>query len=202
MNNKDQILPEEIKSILSKYYNGCTTIEEERLLKNYFAQNQIPNSNISDKALLSFVNDDQLSIFPEKEIWSKILASNKKVIRQRKTIRVLSSIAASVLILISLSIWLFYPTKHVEILTDSYSNPHDAYNAVQKYLGLVSVKLSYAYNEIKPIEKLTIPCDAMQAFSTIDINVKRLQQFDKLGTSAHELERFSIISDLVIIDKN
>ncbi len=42
----------------------------------------------------------------------------------------------------------------------------------------------------------------MQAFSTIDINAKRLQQFDKLGTSAHELERFSIISDIVIVDKN
>ncbi|NVO09521.1 MAG: hypothetical protein HXX16_06125 [Bacteroidales bacterium] len=202
MNNKDQILPEEIKSILSKYYNGRTTIEEERLLKKYFVQNQIPDSNLSDKALLSFVNDEELPIFPENEIWSKILVTEKKKRNQRKTIQILSSVAASILIVFSFSIWYSYPTKHVETLTDTYSNPHEAYKAVQKYLGLVSTKLAYAYTEIRPIGKLAIPVEAMQSFSAIDKNVKRLQQFRILEGSAHELKRFSIISDIVIVDKN
>jgi len=202
MTSKDYILSENIKRILKKYYDGLTSIEEERLLRKYFVENQIPESNLTDKALLSFVNEDEISVFPTNEIWEKIKAHEKREHKRRKSIRILSSIAASILVVFSLSVWYFYPMKQNKLLTDSYSNPEEAYKAVQKYLGLVSTKLSYAYTEMKPIEKLSIPSETMQSFSSINKSFQRLKQLDRIGATTHELERFSIISDLIVVDKN
>jgi len=203
MTSKKYILPENIKFILSKYYDGLTTIEEERLLRMYFAENQISESYLSDKDLFSVVNQDEILVLPTREIWDKIAAFEKKKSKRSKTVRAISSIAASILVVFSLSVWYYtYSTKHEKFVSDSYSNPEEAYKAVQKYLGLVSTKLSYAYTELKPIEKLSIPCETIQSFSRIEENFQRLKQLDKIGTTTREFERFSIISDLIVVDKN
>jgi len=202
MTSNENILPEDIKGILLKYYDGLTNLEEDQLLRTYFVENAIPESYLTDKILLSFVNEDEYSVFPTNEIWERIKNQDKKDRKRRKRIRAISSIAASILIVLSIGIWSFYPTTPDKQLTDSYSNPEDAYKAVQKYLGFVSSRLSYAYMEMKPIEKLSIPSEAMQPFSSIDQSFQRLKLFNRIGVTTRELERFSTISDIIAVDNN
>jgi hypothetical protein len=203
MTEYNEILPENIKCILSKYYEGLTSIDEERQLRLYFDNQGIPEANVADKTLLSHIKNDEFVNPSVTEIWIKIRASEEKVDLRRKAIRFYTSIAASILVIISLSIgYNLYTTKHDHLTADTFKNPEEAYKVVQKYLGLVSTKLSYAYIEMKNIEKLSIPSETMQSFSEIDINIQRLSLLDKLGSSSHEIERFSILSDIFLIEKN
>ena len=203
MTNNNNILPPNIKSILAKYYEGLTSIEEERTLREYFGGNQIPDSNIAEKTLFAFTNDENLEIIPNNEIWDNIRKAERKEVEWKRNIRWISSIAASILLVISITVgYNYHNSKQRQFATDTFKNPDEAYKAVQKYLGLVSNKLSYAYTGMKPIEKLAIPGETMQSFSTIDDNLLKLRQLDLLNSSAREIEHFSIISDFFDVDKN
>jgi hypothetical protein len=203
MKNGEYILPEDIKCILSKYYDGMTSLEEEKLLKKYFKDHQIPESQFADQAILSFTKPDNISLYPAKDIWEKIKQSETSSNRYKALIRMASSIAASIIILISIGTWYYISSDtHNKLATDTYSNPKDAYKTVQKYLGFTSSKLSYAYQGIKPIEKLAIPGEAIKPFEDIDKNIMRLNQLNRLNKTSKEMEHLSIITDIIKVDKN
>lgn len=203
MNKEEYILPDNIKDILSRYYDGLTSIEEERLLKKYFVEHRIPESLIADHAILSIGKQEDVSFYPTNELWDKIRQNESKQHRFRKTVRLVSSIAASLLIVVSLGIGFYISSeKSSNMAIDTYSNPEDAYKAVQKYLGFASNKLSYAYTEIKPLEKLSIPSDAIQPFSDIDKNLQRLNQLNRLKSTTQKLEHFSVITDFINVNEN
>ena len=203
MKNEEYILPNNIKDILSRYYDGLTSLEEERFLRTYFSEHQIPESLLADKAIISLSNSVEHIILPPNEIWDKIKRNEIKQNRFKKVVLFASSIAASLLIVISVGNWYYFSSeKQNNLATDTFTNPEDAYKVVQKYLGLASSKLSYAYTEIKPIEKITIPSEALQSFSAIDDNLQRLNQLNRIESTAHKLAHFSIITDLIEVDKN
>lgn len=203
MNKDEYILPDNIKSILSKYYDGLTSIEEEQLIKKYFAENKIPNSLLADQAVLSLGKQDEFALFPNSELWDVIRQNELKQSKFRKTVRLVASIAASVLIILSIGIGYYLTSeKQALVATDTYSNPEEAYKVVQKYLGFASTRLSYAYTEIKPIEKLSIPVDALNSFSDIDEKIQHLNNLNKLNSTSKELERFSRLNDILRINDN
>lgn len=201
MKNNDIILPDRIKSILSKYYDGQTTIEEERQLKDFFAKNDIPFPYTPDLHLLAFSNQESNAILPNDILWNKIKAEDVKRKRRGNTIKIISSAAASILVIFSISLW--YQVSQHEVkkfASDTYSNPKEAYMVAQKYLGLVSNKLSYACAEMKPIEKLSIPTEAMKSFNELNQGFQHLNQLNNLEKPTKRLKQFSIIADYIVID--
>jgi hypothetical protein len=202
MNNTESILPDEIKDLLDKYYNGRTTLQEEKVLKKYYSENQVPLSQSSDQKILSFSKSEEVDFIPNKEIWEGINRSETKRKRFIKIIRISSSAAASLVLVIICSWYLTSNDKHKNLTKDTYSNPTEAYQAVQKYLGFTSSKLAMAYHEVKPIERLILPCDAMQSLMKFDKNMQYLNQLDRINTSTKELGRFSMIIDMLKPDNN
>ncbi len=205
MKKEDYILPEEIRSILSKYYEGLSTIEEERTLRKYLSEHDIPESMIVDQTVLSFSNqDDNLEFLPNNELWEAIHVNESKRFRLKQTILFASSIAASLIILVSVGLSIYFTSeKRDNIAVDTYSNPEEAYKAVQKYLGFTSKKLSYAYTEMKPMEMLSVPSEAMKPFSEIDKNFNRLNALDRINSTSRRLENISVFSNYINVnDKN
>ncbi len=205
MKKEEQILPEEIRSILLKYYEGLSTIDEERTLKKYLKEHDIPEPMIADETVLSLSNQDYSPNFlSDDEIWESIRESESKRLRLKRTILFVSSVAASIIILISVGLSIYFtPEKKENLALDTYSNPEEAYKAVQKYLGFTSKKLSYAYTEIKPIEMLSMPSEAMKPFSEIDKNINRLNALDRINSTSKRLENISVFSNYInVSDKN
>lgn len=206
MKKEDYILSDEIKCILSKYYEGISSIEEERKLRKFLSEHDIPESMIVDQTLLSFSNhDDNLDYFANNELWEAIRANESKRLSLKRTILIATSVAASIIILISVGLSFYYTQekKHSLAVVDTYSNPEEAYRAVQKYLGFASKKLSYAYTEIKPIELLSVPSEAMKPFSEIDKNINRLNALDRINSTSKRLENISVFSNYINVnDKN
>jgi hypothetical protein len=203
MSTHREILPDSIKSILLKYYDGLTSIEEERLLKDYFGKQPIPESNLADKTLLSITSNEEVLFIPNSEIWESINLFEVQKARRRKNIRLFMSTAASLLLIFSLGIgYNIYSSKKNMLPSDTYKSPEEAYKTVQKYLGLVSSKLSYAYTEMRPMEKLSIPGETMQSFIQIDNNFQKLKQLDRFSTATREIVHLSIISEVVAVENN
>ncbi|RPH27721.1 MAG: hypothetical protein EHM93_19095 [Bacteroidales bacterium] len=203
MNKEKYILTDDIEKLLSKYYDGMTSVKEEKLLKEYFAENRIPQSYLDDQAILSFGRQEDYTLYPNNELWDKIQQNDSKQNKYKRIIRVVSSVAASILIVVAFGIgYHLSSSKHDLMVTDTYSNPEDAYKAVQKYLGFTSMKLSYAFTELKPIEKLTIPSEAIQPFSYIDKNLQRLNHLERLNSTSQKLKQLSVITDFIQVDDN
>jgi len=203
MNNEFQILPDEIKTLLKNYYEGGTSLEEERKLKTYFKEHRIPEGYYSDKTLFSFQNTNELSILTEHELWRNIKSYEKKKKVNRSVIRVIYTLAASLLVLFTILAWYYTSSrKQNEIVQDTFTNPEEAYRIAQKYLGFASHKLSYAYNEIKPIRNIAIPSKAMLPFSKINKNLEHLNQLETINKSTSRLEYLTVFNDIVNVDKN
>jgi len=79
MKKEDYILPEELRSILSKYYE-----------RKYLSEHDIPESMIIDQTVLSFSNhqDDNLEFLPNNELWDAIHVNESKRFRLKRTILV------------------------------------------------------------------------------------------------------------------
>lgn len=205
MKDQDNNLPEELRIILSKYYDGLSTIEEENLLRKYFDKHVIPDSLIADKTILSFNNQDKNPTFnSNSEIWDAINKKGETQKHFRRTIRYAVSAAAVLIILISIGLSFYFTSgERSRLATDTYSNPEEAYKAVQKYLGFTSKKLSYAYTEMKPIEMLSVPSNAIRPFSEIDKNLNRLNELQRINSASKRLANFSIFSNYIDVnDKN
>ncbi|MHC1704630.1 MAG: hypothetical protein AB9846_12040 [Tenuifilaceae bacterium] len=200
MSSQDKIVPDNIKVILQKYYDGLSSIDEEKLLKDYFSVNDSDPSRIPDQQLFTFLNQKNDSFISNEKLWKGIQKNENKKQKQVRIIKFFYSAAASIIIIFSLSLWylLYEPTK-TNIVADTYSNPEEAYKVARKYLGFVSSNLSNAYTEIKSIEKLEIPSEVMQSFNKINESFDQLSQFNKLRESTIKMEKISAISDYINI---
>ena len=113
----------EIEKLINKYFEGDTTCEEERILKNYFTHEDIDSRLIQFKSLftaLDYVHNNS-DIFPEDKN-DHILDSSLKGERQRRTDRsvklwvyVLSGIAACFVFLV-----LFFSDNVVSESSETY----------------------------------------------------------------------------------
>ena len=75
--------PEELDKLLEKYERAETTLEEERWIKEHFAQNEPANEHDVHKSIFSFYKQEQNSSIPDIErpkrsgsrsTWMKIAA--------------------------------------------------------------------------------------------------------------------------------
>lgn len=203
MEQKNTSLPEEIKVILQKYYNGESSIDEDRELKNFFEQNGNSIQNISDQRLFKFLNNESYELIPNEIIWNRIRKDDRKKRKLTYTYRVIASLAASIVIIFSISLWFnITKTESNNLLADSYSNPKEAYKVAQKYLGIASSSLSIAYDEIKPIEKLTVPSEMIVSFENLDKSIIQMDQLKILSKSATRVEKFSVFTDYLKLNDN
>ncbi len=101
----------EMTKLLEKYFRGETSLAEERLLKDYFNQPNVPESLRDYQPLFQFLRMEQEQM-PTKEFTVKDVVpaqSNNTIIFLKKWI---PRVAATVLMVLSL--WALLPTQQVK----------------------------------------------------------------------------------------
>lgn len=145
---------QEIKALLDKYDNGLTTAREERLLEEALL-GDVPESLGGEAAYFQALHALQEPLSAEvqnleeklsKEIdqWNVVeRASGRKA--RRMSLRVVGLVAASLLLLFSLGVFLnnrqAQPAAITE-QTDTFNNPQDAQAAAGKALAKFSTALN------------------------------------------------------------
>lgn len=177
---------EKIKALLEKYYSGESSLEEEKLLRNYFAGSQVEDEFLDHKELFVFsgneikASDDIPDV--SDEIWSNIEKNeNIKQLKKRKLYHYTLSVAASIAILV---VSFFFINDEINNgspaqFEDTYDNPELAYLQAKEALLFVSSKLNSGTDHLKPIEKLNEGTQELQILSTFNKGLNELKPVQK-----------------------
>lgn len=140
-----------IKQLLEKFYSGETSLEEEKILTDFFLNNPILSEWEADiKVFLSLTNKEidtpkETLLEIEKLIDSLQEETCPAVSRKAKTSRIVYfalSVAASLLLIFGIVNFRESRQNNQPLLTDTYTNPDDAYVATMKAMRLFSENFS------------------------------------------------------------
>lgn len=140
----------EIDNLLTKYYNGESTLADEQYLVEYFTTSQdIPDRLHIDRDLFIALNYSEQSEIAipdnlEQDILNKIdeISIVKEMSPRRFDFRLLIGIAASLVVIIGLG-WHF---MEAPLRSNEVTDPELAYVETAKALNLLSQKLNKANN--------------------------------------------------------
>ena len=176
-----------IKTLLEKYYNGETTLEEEKILQEYFNQDVIDEELQADKDIFMYNNIEKENLNNIPDISDELLdtlqnLNEYKVDRNKKLIYWTLRAAAGVLVLIA-SFFLIKDEiidKHNKFqAVDTYQNPEEAYKQAKQTLLYVSELLNSGTEHLEPISKLDEGKDKLNPLSTFNDGLKELSPIEK-----------------------
>ena len=178
-----------IEELLEKYYNGETSLEEERKLHWYFQTHEIPNHLKPDEEIFRYhykqTTEEASTDLTEK--LSKLIdeeGRKSRFILPVRTIRMISGIAASVLILLALWIGFgrdFMQQRNLGKFADTYDDPQLAYVETKKALLLVSEKLNAGTKELQYFKKYNQSIGMLEPILSFGPSIQRLDKISKFN---------------------
>jgi len=147
---------EEIKHLLERYYDGESTGDEERLLKEFFSQRDIPEDLYYEKEIFSYYIQSAGIPEPSSDFESRIISALDSVdrnalgLKRRRIYGIITGIAAGLLILTG-SYFFFI---HKQGPRDTFSDPGIAYAETMKILYNVSARLNEGTKALEPVGEL------------------------------------------------
>jgi hypothetical protein len=162
----------EIEKLIADYYEGKTSVSQEKELMHFFETQEVPPHLLEDKRLFQEINCscNEIEVPPHLEqklsflidSWEKteLLEKKEKTNKphlERRIInwQLISGIAASVCLVLSIGLYthLNIEEQQTAAITDTYSNPKDAYKEAQKALLLVSNNLNKGVSKLNNVQK-------------------------------------------------
>jgi hypothetical protein len=191
-----------IEKLIEKFYDGNTTIGEERLLENFFSQRDIPASMKAERDIFTFYTSSRNEDLPDDRLKQKIIQAIKSEGgdlsgNRRRMILMVSSIAASILILIG-SFFLFIfpsgPGLAFSRYKDTFDNPELAYIETQKTLLYVSEILNDGTRELNKLSKFEKGTKELKNLKLVDKGTSQMETISLFSTGVGGLQRLSIFS--------
>jgi hypothetical protein len=193
---------EEIKRLLEKYYNGESTDEEERQLKELFSKEIVPDEFQHDREIFSYFRYSASMPGPSDGFEERIISAagtgeNNAMPHGRRILFTAISIAAG-LALLAGSYFLLMRNQGPR---DTYSDPAIAYAETMKILYSVSYQLNRGARELEPVTMLrNVPAKSLDA---IDRPARIMnEKLKSLGQLDRALKTLDMINNENKINKN
>ena len=155
----------DIEKLLVRYYDGETTEAEEKELKRFFTEQEVPTHLLAEKELFL-----QMTLQAEPEV-PEMLESKlshlidewdtqeKRTIKVKKHTRIIrmqwiGSVAASLLILFSIGMYMYKPEMS-PTPQDTCATPEEAYAEAQKALLMFSSTIDKGVRQVETVQKTT-----------------------------------------------
>jgi hypothetical protein len=160
----------EIERLLEKYYEGETTLEEEKVLKTFFSSGDVPlelSVHRSQFLYFAVASEEEIS---EWKLGEEMFAEKREISvvslhSSRNRSIYISGIAATVLLLIGLVF-----TFNEDVINNpkgevSSANPELVFTQTRDILALVSVNLNKGMDKVQYLGKLDQAMQKMQMLS-------------------------------------
>jgi hypothetical protein len=188
----------EIEILIEKYFEGLTSIEEERLLKDFFASGDFPEEMKPVAAMFGYFEvEKEVKLSPDfSDEFIRQINEKRKIpfYRHRKFWYYFSGVAASIIFLISF----FYENQNSPIKT-KYTNEEAqlAYLQTKETLAFVSGKFNAGVKPLHQIEKITENADRISQISKFNQSINKVNNnVEKMQTGVdniRKLSKFNII---------
>jgi hypothetical protein len=189
---------EKVRRMLERFYQGDTTLEEERWLQDYFSSTTVPAELLPDKELFQTFRSSGDSINVPGDLNQKILTAidqlERKELRTRRiNLFSLTGLAAGLLVMIAVYVFFLRTDGSLSLashqMTDTYEDPMEAYLEAKKTLAYVSTKLNYGTSELKHVQQVTkATTDPLKSLSKINKGTRELNLLGNLQR-VREIER-------------
>ena len=144
-----------IETVLEKYFEGETTLNEEQELQHYFASPEVAPHLQQYTSLFN-----HFAVEKEQQFKQEIPAFEIHKVENKSKKRNLAwvSIAASVVVLMGIGTYVFYNSEPVNENKDlgTYDDPEVAFKATQKALSLLSNNVNVGIESVQYIEEYQI----------------------------------------------
>lgn len=176
-----------IEQLLEKYYNGETSLEEERKLRWYFQTRDVPERLKPDKTMHAYfqqIKQEELS--PEFTLkLSKLIDKQHRthINTASRTILLWAGSAAAVLIIL-LTVWLGYKdpfSLQASHFQDTYNDPELAYLESKKVLLMVSEKMNEGTRNLQALDKLNEGVQNLTPVFSFGPGLQHLGKFSKIN---------------------
>lgn len=150
---------EETTQMLERFYNAETSPQEERLLKDFFLGDDVPEALQADKALFCQLYDSAPAVPQGMETrlshtintWNTVEKSSRRRARTA-SLRWLAGMAASMLLLFSLGLYLNNRQADTSAYAsgngETYDNPKDAMGETERVLTKFSLAINKGLGKI------------------------------------------------------
>jgi hypothetical protein len=159
-----------IKLLLEKYYRGETSLEEEKILKEHFRQENSSGSDDVDKQIINFLDSGKTQLPTDfyQEFVSTIENEWKKDTKYRfiKILKWTSGIAA--IFILAIGIMIFNKKDNTPTLADTYKNKKEAYAETKQVLLFISYKMNRKANGLKYLSNIDNSLKQVTALSKIN----------------------------------
>lgn len=129
-----------IKELLQKYFEGETSIQEEKKLKSYFTSKNIAPELMQYQYMFGYFSEEQQT------------ETQKEFVLKQKNTKKWLWMVASVLIVAGIGLTLLKQPKNSENL-GTFDNPEIAFEETQKALQLVAENLNRGKQKIEYIQE-------------------------------------------------
>jgi hypothetical protein len=147
---------EELSLLLEKYYNGESTEVEEKRLRDFLKNSNLPAGYETEKEIFNYYSEDENLSEPSSGFEERIMEGiDKAISSKRKNLfkkYFIPFISAAAGILILTGSYFFFVQK--SDFKDTFSDPEIAYAETMKILMEVSVKLNQGTNTLEPVSKI------------------------------------------------
>lgn len=158
---------EKIYKLLDRFYKGETSLDEEKLLSEFFRQEVVPTSLEEDRRVFLSFYDQNVPIPSDLEQRISALIDSfdedRKMKSERPKIRQwlfpLLAVASSVLLVFGIRFFVQSDKPQPVLMADTYQNPNDAYLATMHALQLFSDNFEKG---MQPIEKAAVHVEKTQ----------------------------------------
>lgn len=147
-----------INQILEKYWEGTTSLEEERLLKEYFLSNEVAEEHREFKDLFVFFDQEASVKFPSSPI-------KKKAVHRPLRVRVMGA-AAAILILVMAGFLVYdqfggaFDNSDVKWSNYEVEDPEEAREVAVEALAFLTSRLNKGEenmrSNLKVLEKMPV----------------------------------------------
>lgn len=176
---------QEIEELIGKYERAETSLEEEKQLRTFFRENEVPAHLRTYKEIFSGYDMQAEDKFLSQEFDKKILtliSEEKKETSKlpfRRNLYTLFAIAAGIIILFGIY---FRFGNSRSTLKDTYDDPQLAYTETRKVLLKVSSTMNAGLSELNKVSEFNnglTELNNLSAFETGMNNIKKISILDK-----------------------
>lgn len=147
-----------IEALLEKYFEAETTIAEERILKDYFAQEDIPAHLIEYKEMLNFFTDSSLE------------TSNRSIKLTKKSISI-QWLSIAAMLVFFIGIYSVYQQNENE---KEEEEARLAYMETQRALDLISKSLNKGTGAIAQLDNFNKGTEAIAQLQTFEETQRKI----------------------------
>lgn len=173
-----------IRKLLDRYYEGQTTLEEEKQLTDFFLNEKVPADLIPEKEFFAGVAGmAQETISPEgldDRIRSAIEAEERRELKVRRINWFsLSGLAAGLAVILTVYLTVIKQGPD-QYATGTFEDPREAYEETLKVLSYVSGKWNDGTRELQNLQQVNKTLNAVRPLQKINSGSKQLQLLGNL----------------------